>query len=71
MPKAKTTTKQRKPKRDFAQTAFDVVQKATGAKPNTRQSGQRHSRSGRGNYLLILVLPNPSGYQTTQARRDI
>jgi hypothetical protein len=48
MPKAKAKAKQRKPQRDFTQTAFDVFQKATGAKPNTRQSAQRHSRSGRG-----------------------
>jgi len=32
--------------RDFSQIAFNIVQKATGAKP--RQSAQRHSRSGRG-----------------------
>ena len=35
-------------KQDFAQTAYSVFQKATGAKPNTRQSAQRNSRSGRG-----------------------
>jgi hypothetical protein len=34
----------RKEKRDFAQTAFSVFQKATGVKVNS----QRHSRSGRG-----------------------
>jgi hypothetical protein len=48
MPKAKAKAKQRKPQRDFAQTTFGVFQKATGAKPNTRQSAQRNSRSDRG-----------------------
>jgi hypothetical protein len=49
MPKTKRSPKnKRKEKRDFAQTAFSVFQKATGAKPNARQSAQRHSRSGRG-----------------------
>jgi hypothetical protein len=35
-------------RQDFAQTAYSVFHKATGAKPNTRQSAQRNSRSGRG-----------------------
>jgi hypothetical protein len=47
MPKAKPKAKQRKPQRDFAQTAFDVFQKATGTKPNVRQPVQR-TRAGRG-----------------------
>jgi hypothetical protein len=48
MPKSKrkSKTEPRKEKRDFAQTAFSVFQKATGIK--TRHSTQRHSRSGRG-----------------------
>jgi hypothetical protein len=48
-PKRKSKTKPRKDKRDFAQTAFSVFQKATGIKQSqARQSAQRHSRSGRG-----------------------
>jgi hypothetical protein len=42
--KRKSKTNPRKEKRDFAQTAFSVFQKATRAKVNS----QRHSRSGRG-----------------------
>jgi hypothetical protein len=42
--KRKAKTNPRKEKRDFAQTAFSVFQKATRAKVNS----QRHSRSGRG-----------------------
>jgi hypothetical protein len=46
MPKSrrKSKTQPKKDKRDFAQTAFAVFQKATRAKVNS----QRHSRSGRG-----------------------
>jgi hypothetical protein len=46
MPKSKRSpkVKPRKEKRDFAQTAFSVFQKATGIKAKP----QRHSRSGRG-----------------------
>jgi hypothetical protein len=44
-PKGKPT----KGKRDFAQTAFAVFQKATGVKQSSAgNSGRRHSRSGRG-----------------------
>jgi hypothetical protein len=46
MPKSKrkSKTQPRKEKRDFAQTAFSVFQKATGVKVKA----QRHSRSRRG-----------------------
>jgi len=43
-PKRKPKTQPRKEKRDFAQTAFSVFQKATGVKV----MAQRHSRSSRG-----------------------
>jgi hypothetical protein len=49
MPKSKPKGKPKKEKRDFAQTAFAVFQKATGIKQSkARHSAQRHSRSGRG-----------------------
>jgi hypothetical protein len=52
MPKSKRRPKASKPRKekpDFAQTAFSVFQKATGAKQSQRQSVQRsQSRSGRG-----------------------
>jgi hypothetical protein len=51
MPKAKrkSKTQPRKEKRDFAQTAFSVFQKATGVKQSkSPHSAQRHTRSGRG-----------------------
>jgi hypothetical protein len=49
MPKSNPKDKPKKEKRDFAQTAFAVFQKATGIKQSkARHSAQRHSRSGRG-----------------------
>jgi hypothetical protein len=50
MPKTKRKLKNqtKKEKGDFAQTAFSVFQKATGAKPNLRQADAGRSRSGRG-----------------------
>jgi hypothetical protein len=49
MPKSKSKGKHKREKRDFAQTAFAVFQKATEIKQGKlRHSGQKHSQSGRG-----------------------